>query len=270
MMVDAHQLVFLKLGGSLITDKASAHTARLDILGRLAREINAALAARRDLRLVIGHGSGSFGHVPAKKYGTRGGVRTPAGWHGFAEVWREARTLNQLVIEALASAGLPVIAMPPSAGVTAMGGEIVRWDLEPLRAALSAGLIPVINGDTIFDQLHGGTILSTEELFLHLARQLHPRRILLAGIEEGVWGDYPVCQQLIAEINPANFDRIAPLLGSSMATDVTGGMRSKVETMLALVRNLPELEVLIFSGLQPDVLKNALAGGSPGTKIVRG
>ena len=163
-----------------------------------------------------------------------------------------------------------MIAMPPSAGVTAMGGEIVRWDLEPLRAALSAGLIPVINGDTIFDQLRGGTILSTEELFLHLARQLHPRRILLAGIEDGVWADYPVCKQLIAEINPANFDGIAPLLGSSRATDVTGGMRSKVETMLNLVRNLPELEVQIFSGLQADLVKNALAGGSPGTRIVRG
>jgi isopentenyl phosphate kinase len=263
-------LVFLKLGGSLITDKTSAHSARVDVIDRLAGEINASIAAHPDLRLVIGHGSGSFGHVPAKKYGTRGGVHSAAGWLGFAQVWREARSLNQLVIEALASAGLPVIAMPPSAGVTAMGGEIVRWDLEPLRAALSAGLIPVINGDTIFDQLRGGTILSTEELFLHLARQLHPRRILLAGIEDRVWADYPACQQGIAEITPANIDRIAPLLGSSAATDVTGGMRSKVETMLSLVRSLPTLEVLIFSGLQPDLVKKALAGSSPGTKISQG
>ncbi len=269
-MTDAQQLVFLKLGGSLITDKSSAHTAHLDILARLANEITSAFLAHPDLRLVIGHGSGSFGHVPASKYGTRGGVHTPAEWHGFGEVWREARALNQLVIEALALTGLPVIAMPPSAAVTASSGEIVHWEMEPLQAALSSGLIPVINGDTIFDRVRGGTILSTEELFLHLARLLYPRRILLAGIEEGVWADFPSCQQLIAEINLSNIDRIAPLLGSSAATDVTGGMRSKVETMLALVRSLPELEVLIFSGLRTGLLTNALAGDCPGTRIVRG
>jgi len=83
-------LQFLKLGGSLITEKDRPHTARLQVIRRLASEI---ARARRDdpaLRLVLGHGSGSFGHVPAQKYGTRGGVRTPEEWGGFVQVWREA------------------------------------------------------------------------------------------------------------------------------------------------------------------------------------
>ena len=53
---------FLKLGGSLITDKSRPQTARLDVLERLASEIAQAYHKHPDLSLVIGHGSGSFGH----------------------------------------------------------------------------------------------------------------------------------------------------------------------------------------------------------------
>ena len=35
--------------------------------------------------LVIGHGSGSFGHYMASKYGTRKGVDGPDQWAGFAK-----------------------------------------------------------------------------------------------------------------------------------------------------------------------------------------
>ncbi len=71
-------LTFLKLGGSLITDKDSPHTARPEILRRLADEIVAARQSNPAMQLLIGHGSGSFGHMPAKKYGTRGRRPHPA------------------------------------------------------------------------------------------------------------------------------------------------------------------------------------------------
>ena len=60
------ELIFLKLGGSLLTDKTRPQALRPDVLGRLAGEIAAALAARPALWLLIGHGSGSFGHVAAR------------------------------------------------------------------------------------------------------------------------------------------------------------------------------------------------------------
>jgi isopentenyl phosphate kinase len=260
-------LVFLKLGGSLISDKKAPHTARPDVLARLAAEIYAAFQEMPASRLIIGHGSGSFGHVPARKYDTRAGVRSQADWLGFAEVWREARALNQMVVEALANAGLPVIAMPPSALVTAAHGKVAQWDLELLERALAAGLVPLINGDTIFDSALGGTILSTEELFEYLARQFHPDRILLAGIEEGVWADFPTCQELITRITPANYEQVAGRLGGSAAVDVTGGMLSKVKTMLTLVEELPGLEIRIFSGDLPGQTRAILGGAAGGTWI---
>lgn len=262
-----HDLVFLKLGGSLITDKDTQRAPLLDVLARLAGEIAESRRKRPQLQLVIGHGSGSFGHIPGRRYGTRQGVRSEQEWMGFAEVWKEARALNQLVIEALAAAGLPVIAFPPSAAVIARDGHPLRWDLHPMQAALDAGLLPLVNGDTVFDEQRGGTILSTEDLFIYLARLLHPGRVLLAGREEGVWADYPACTRLIPEITPENYLAVAAQITGSASVDVTGGMIEKVRTMLDLAGDLPGFEARIFSGLKPGLVKQALLGARPGTGI---
>lgn len=260
-------LALLKLGGSLITDKLGERAPRADVLRRLAGEIRAALDQRTGLRLVLGHGSGSFGHVPARRYGTRAGVRTPEEWRGFVAVWQQARALNQIVIEALLDAGLPAIALPPSAAVLAEDGRVKEWPLTPLASALEHGLVPVINGDVIFDTLRGGTILSTEDLFLHVARCLRPRRILLAGLEDGVFQDFPACTRRIEHITPRNFDTLLPFLGQSAGVDVTGGMAGKVRSLVDLAREDTRIESWIFSGEQPGAVQAALLGEARGTRI---
>ena len=260
-------VTFVKLGGSLITDKNRPHTPRLDVLARLAEEIAAARRTQPGLRLLLGHGSGSFGHVPGQKYGTRQGVHTPAEWLGFVEVWREAAALNHLVMDALASADVPAVAFPPSAAVLADGRQAAGWDLSPLSAALEAGLLPVIYGDVAFDRALGGTILSTEDLFTHLVPRLRPARILLAGLEAGVWADYPACTRLVPEITPANYAQLTAALGGSRATDVTGGMASKVRLALDWAQTVAGLEVRIFSAVNPGSLFAALLGEPLGTLV---
>jgi isopentenyl phosphate kinase len=261
-------LVFLKLGGSLITEKDRTRTPRLETISRLAAEISSALDSNPTLRLILGHGAGSFGHVSAEKYGTREGVKSQKDWLGFAEVWWDASSLNRLVLEAFHTEGLPVIALPPSAGVSVTDGRITSWDLGPVKSALSGGLLPVIYGDVMFDSVRGGTILSTEELFAHLAVQLMPERILLAGIEPGVWWDYPACTQLVRVITKENIKEIIPVLRGSHATDVTGGMASKVLQSMSLAEEVPQLETWIFSGDQRDQVKYALLGRQSGTVIL--
>lgn len=261
------RLVFLKLGGSLITDKTTPQTARYDVISRLAREIAEAKNNDPDLQLVLGHGSGSFGHVPAKKYGTRQGVRSSEEWLGFVEVWYQASALHRIVIEAMHAAKLPAISFPASGAVTASGGSVINWNVSPLKAALGAGLIPVVYGDVVFDKELRGTILSTEDIFVHLAYELHPSRILLAGIDEGVWADYPHCTKLISEISPDNWEMVSSVLSGSQATDVTGGMASKVQEMYRLIQDMPNVKVFIFSGRETGNVTIALADQSSGTRI---
>lgn len=263
--MESTELVFLKLGGSLITDKATPHTANHAAIADLAAQTRAALDDHPSLQLLLGHGSGSFGHVPARRFGTRRGVSTPEEWRGFAEVWLQATDLNRILVSALHAAGLPAVTFSPSGAALAADGRIERWDLDPLTRALAAGLLPVVHGDVAFDTARGGTVLSTEDVFSHLALQLLPRRVLIAGSEEGVWADYPACTQLVARITPQS---IPAGLQGSPHTDVTGGMAGKVAEMLALARALPGLEIRIFSAVQPGSLRAALLGEPVGTLIL--
>jgi isopentenyl phosphate kinase len=254
-------MIFLKLGGSLITDKHTPRAPRPDVLARLMQEIVEARAAQPGLRLVLGHGSGSFGHVEGKKYGTRAGVRTPAEWQGFAEVQAVAGLLNRLVADAARAAGLPVVNFPPSASAICRDGVITSLAVEPIQAALDHDLIPLVFGDVAIDEVRGGTIVSTEDVFRYLALHLRPERILLAGIEPGVLTRWPE-GDMIPAITP---ETQLVSLGGSHAADVTGGMANKVQEMVRLVEAVPACAVQIFSGEAPGRVRAALLG-----EIVRG
>jgi isopentenyl phosphate kinase len=275
------ELVFLKLGGSLITDKTQPYTPRTDIIEDVALQISTALRALPDLRLVLGHGSGSFGHVAASEYRTRDGVfprpsplihrerdTTEAGyWKGFAEVWYQASALNRFVMRALHKVNLPAIALPPSTNVIASDGKVSIWETTAISMALAAGLVPVIYGDVTFDEIRGGTILSTEDLFSHLARALNPDRILLAGLESAVWEDFPARTRKVKTVTPQTFNKVAESIDKAAGADVTGGMKSKVTQMLDLVQQNPLLKIQIFSGAEPGNIVRALTGETLGTWI---
>lgn len=259
-------MIFLKLGGSLITDKARPETPRRRLLRRLAREIAEALEASPQTRLLVGHGSGSFGHATAARYPVHLGARTPEDWRGFAEVWRAANRLNRLVVDALAEAGVPAVAFPPSAAAVAEGGRLANLPLEPLQRALEAGLVPVVQGDVAFDRRQGAAILSTEEVFRYLAGRLQPARVLLAGEEAGVYADYPARRRLLRTLGEDDLGRIA--LAGARGTDVTGGMAAKVQAALEIARATPGAEVRIFSARRPGALRRALLGAAVGTRVV--
>lgn len=258
-------LTFVKLGGSLITDKRAENTFRPDVMARIATELAAALSRRDNLRLVLGHGSGSFGHVAAKRYGTMQGVHTPEQWRGFAHVATVASQLSQLVANSLFEASVPVWRLQPSASARSTNGVLVEMALAPLQAALEHGLVPLVHGDVALDDTRGGTIISTETIFFYLAQHLPVDQILLLGEVEGVYDHNGV---VIPEITPANYDAIESALGGSAGTDVTGGMETKVRDMLALVKSLPNLSIRIMDGREPGLLERTLLGQAhPGTLL---
>ncbi len=260
-------VILLKLGGSLITDKTRPQTARTEVIARIADEIRTALQARPQ-PLIIGHGSGSFGHAVAQQYGTRHGVHTPAQWRGFAEVSVIAARLNRIVADALHEAGLPVMSFPPSASAGCEDGRLITLALTPLRRALEHGLIPLVMGDVAFDDRRGGVIVSTEEVFAFLVDHLPVRDVLLAGETAGVHRNFAAGDlRVIPRITPALWDDIQHGIGGSHGMDVTGGMASKVRDMLILVQRRPTLRARIFSGLTPDNVRQALLGAPLGTEI---
>ena len=240
--------IFLKLGGSLITDKTKVEHARRSVIQRLAREIKAARETRPDLQIVLGHGSGSFGHVAAKKHGTRDGVRDQAGWQGYAAVAAAAARLNQIVVDVFVAEGVPVVSLPPSASARCDDGRLSYLDTFVLRETLEHGLVPLVQGDVALDAVRGATIVSTEDVFIYLVREFQPTHILLAGEVAGVYEHADMTGAIIPVITSDNVAHYTSALGGSHGTDVTGGMIGKVQQMLDVVRHYPAIEARIFSG----------------------
>lgn len=254
-------LVFLKLGGSLITDKAVPQTARPAVIARCAAEI--AAARREGVRLVVGHGSGSFGHAEARRYSTRRGVHTPEDWYGFARVADVARRLNCLMVQTLLDEGLPAVAVSPSAGALARAGELRHLDDAVVSGLLDRGAVPVVHGDVALDEEWGGTIVSTEQVLIHLANRLQPRRFVLAGEVEGVYSADPGLDPsatIFPRVTAANYEEVLRHLGTARGADVTGGMADKVGRMYRLTQDHPGLRVHLVGGLVPGLLRRALLG----------
>ncbi|HUM68649.1 MAG TPA: uridylate kinase, partial [Chloroflexota bacterium] len=126
------------------------------------------------------------------------------------------------------------------------------------------------HGDVAFDAVRGGTIVSTEEVMMALAAAgLRPSWLLLAGETEGVYGLHG---RVIPHISAATLSQVEAALGGSRGADVTGGMASKVQSMLALTAQFSTLSVRVFSGLHPGTLAQTLCqpDAANGTTIRHG
>ncbi len=253
------ELVFVKLGGSLITDKRRRATPRRAVLQRLAADVRAALEQRPDLQLVLGHGSGSFGHYAAERFQVHRGHLED--WRGYAETGAAAQRLNRLVTDALLAEGVRAVSLQPSASARCRGGELVELAVEPVRQLLQHGAVPLLYGDVALDELQGCAIASTEQILIYLARVLRPQRILMVGQVAGVCSGDPQrdrTARLIPEISARSYAEIEPALAGSHGVDVTGGMLSKVRLLCALIQEQPDLTVRVFSGRRGGVLQRVL------------
>ncbi|PJB99294.1 MAG: uridylate kinase [Candidatus Nealsonbacteria bacterium CG_4_9_14_0_8_um_filter_35_12] len=253
-------LILVKLGGSLITDKTKPFTLRLDIIKRLAREIREA-GKKKNIKLIIGHGGGSFPHKPAKDYKVNEGIINKESFKGICLVQEAAARLNRIVVKSLIEAGLNAISVQPSAGLIAKKGRIKKWYLEPLKEMLRHNLLPVPYGDVALDTKKGCCIISTEEILNYLARKLGSKKIILAGITDGVFDKDPnkySDAKLIPEINSKNYKIVKKYLTESAGIDITGGMFHKVERMLELIKIGVKTEII--NGRKEGYLRKALLG----------
>lgn len=267
-------LTFVKFGGSVITDKTRPETPDLETIRSLAQAVQAARAAQPDLQLILSHGSGSFGHIYAQRYGIHRGLPPGSDWMGFALTAGAALRLNRIVVDELLAAGVPAISLQPSTTLLSNAGQLEAWDTAAIDRALAQALVPVIHGDVAFDRTQGTAIMSTEVLLEHLTRHtaLRPGRIILVG-EEGVFTADPRTNPdavRIPQIDEQNIAQVLQGVGGSHGVDVTGGMRSKVELMWRLVEHVPELQVYLI-GPHPELFTGALRGQAlpAGTLIAR-
>lgn len=259
-------IILIKLGGSLITDKKRPFTVRRRALRAIAVEVKK--VSELGIALIIGHGAGSFAHIPAQQYQTHKGCIRPDSKQGIVEVAAAARRLNSIVMEELVAAGVLAVSVSPLSMMTARNFQLGSISIESLEQLLSLGLIPVVYGDQVMDQKRGCTIFSTERVlgYIGLELQQHGQqvaKIIHCGQTDGV---YDLEGKTIPVINNKNLHLYQQAIHGSDGVDVTGGMLHKVEESLLLAnQGIPSL---IIDGVEQGSLVQAVMGEAVlGTRV---
>lgn len=231
-------IVLIKIGGSLITDKTKPFSLEEENLDVIVDEV-AYLFGKADFKMILGHGSGSFGHTVAAKYQTQNGVDVEDGSKvlGMAKVKEAATRLNQIVIRRLLDKGVAAVTLHPDSFMVAEDKKLKMAFWRGLNHVLGMPVLPVVYGDVIWDDKLKATIFSTEKVLAEIARLLveegYKVEIVHCGATEGVYDDKG---KTIPLITLDNFEEVKNMIGGSAGVDVTGGMVHKVKTSLELAK----------------------------------
>ncbi len=261
-------LFLVKIGGSIITHTEKQNSPNVQAIDRIIGELK---KLPKDSTLVVGHGSGSFAHVPAHKYKTHLGIINKDSRLGASITQDAAANLNRIVVQRMLKQGINAVSFPPSGSAIAKKGRIVSWNLGPLRLALENGFVPVVYGDVVTDKEQGVGIASTEEVFTFISSKLHPRKIVLATDVDGLLDKDPKIYSdavLIKKVDARSIRRLLAYAKGSKKVDVTGGMHTKLLLLFNLVKK-SRATGYIINGSKKGVLQNLLLGKAVvGTKVL--
>jgi isopentenyl phosphate kinase len=269
----------VKLGGAAVTHKQTLETANHHNIEASSEAL--ALAAAESGAgggrgagaggICVVHGAGSFGHFQAREYGISKGVSAASfSWLGFALTRQSVSKLNQIVLGSLLRHELPAVSIPPFAagwrkGEHSSAGAALRC----VRAALEAGMIPVLHGDAVFTWPDSPDcrIISGDDLLVALCAELRPARAVFLTDVPGVF-DRPPSQPGAILLRQIVVSKSGELQGldafesSAAVHDVTGGIRAKVAAAAAIAsRGVPVIvceagtphAARALRGMQPDV-----------------
>ena len=251
-------MILIKLGGSVITDKAKPLWASRQTILKMARSI-----AKITEPVVIVHGGGSFGHYWSVKYDMHTEARN-YDTKGVAIVKESMIQLNMIILEQLIKGGVKPYAIAP-AGFMSGNRPIPSRVLEMNNIATLSDMTPVTYGDALWyggsssskrDNNYKTYILSGDKIMTHLARLLKPRLCIFALGEDGLYTDLE-SKKLIKHISSTN--GITKSHTKNMrddVMDVTGGMTRKVNEAKSITKY--GTSVAFVNGNHPKRIQDAV------------
>lgn len=164
MCVTGMNLIILKIGGSVITEKGSISRAREAEIERISHEI-AAFRKDSDSQIILVHGAGSFGHPQAMKYRLTEGFDA----YGTYLTHDSVKLLNTRVVESLNNASVCAMPVHPLSSCLLDNGKLIDFQLGHIKVMLEKGIVPVLHGDVVMDITKGASVLSGDRIVQYLA-----------------------------------------------------------------------------------------------------
>ena len=253
-----NEIILLKLGGSLLTDKNKYFSIRENVVKSAILQIIDA-----NEKLILIHGGGSFGHPLAKKYSISKGldISIPNQILGLAETHEAMNKLNTYIINRFLEKKSPAISIQASSIFIKDSKKISTQSIDVIEAALDLGVIPVLYGDIILDKQDSFSIISGDRIILELCKHLQKFTVLkvIFTIEkDGIYiKDKTNRKKLALELNHKELDNIR-LAKLDQKIDVTGGIEGKINSIKEISKL--KIPVQIINGLKENFVFKALKG----------
>jgi len=252
--------VFIKLGGSLITDKAKPKHAHANRISALATEIAQLYKTHPDTVFFIGNGAGSYGHFAVHKTKWRDNKNDPM---RIAKIRQVTTELHYMIRDALIANGVPALSFAATSFSGRFNQQTVAW-LESMFSYATHGSVPLVFGDMVFDDRDGSYVLSTEEILETIASAwiLHGHTVesfIYCTSVDGVLDSKNSVIPIISSRTPINS------IGKTHGFDVTGGMAQKIDAGRRALKYTDY--IYIINGSVPGTLTQAVAHQAIGTRI---
>lgn len=254
-------LILVKFGGSSITKKEeNKFEMNYAVLNQAAKELAVALKQNPKLKIALVCGVGPFGHTNVVKFGINNGITTPEHEKGVKLTNKDCDFVGKETAKALEKEGLKAKFIPGYEVCVQENKKVKSFDLGPYKKALASGEIPLSTGVMVTDDKMKWSVMSGDTVIAQLANHLKPKIVLMGTDVDGIYSSDPkktLTAELILEINEKNLEEVLKKTGESKATDVTGGMKGKLQKLAQTLDGVP---AEIFNLFKEGNLQKALLG----------
>lgn len=176
--------IIVKLGGSIITEKLSSQAKiKKTVVRQLAKELKIFIQRFPDVKIILLHGAGSFGHPLVYRHKLLEQPLAGSCLLGFAKTVYSMRQMANLLTEFFQTEKLPVFPLQFSA--------MARFDIRYLKKIINAGFIPLLGGDMGLIKKNQVTIVSADKIAVILANAFPNSKIIFATNVNGVFNKFP-------------------------------------------------------------------------------
>ncbi len=253
-----NNIVILKLGGSLLTDKNKPFSIREDIVKGSVRQI---VDAKEKLILV--HGGGSFGHPLAKKYSIMNGIDStiPNQVLGLTETHQSMNEFNSYLIKLFLENKYPVLSIQASSIFIKDSQEISASHMEVIETALDLNILPILYGDIILDKQGSFSIISGDQIILELCKNLDKytiSKVIFTMETDGIYINDNESGDNCILATECYYDQLENLnlANLSQKIDVTGGIKGKINFIQKICKY--DIPVQLINGLKEDYIFKSL------------
>ncbi|MFX1256557.1 MAG: isopentenyl phosphate kinase [Promethearchaeota archaeon] len=252
------EVILLKLGGSLLTDKNQPFSIRKDVVKSAVQQVIDA-----NVKLILIHGGGSFGHPLAKRYNITKGLDNsiPDQILGLTQTHQSMNKFNSYLINLFLEKKYPTLSIQSSSIFIRDSSQIVTNSINVIETALDLNILPILYGDIILDKDGSFSIISGEQIIFKLCENLkkyNVSKVIFTMETDGLFvtkNNKEKGYLLLKECTCDELD-LLNLADMGQKTDVTGGIQGKLNFIKKICKY--KIPVQLINGLHKGYILKSL------------